>query len=875
MKKAMDRGLGKALSMALLFITVVSLVMTSYMNSNKIKVSAHNSYFVTVVFDDSTNRLVSLVVSEDNDVNAKKHLEADIGDFSSKTEGIDWSIPMIPTSDEEKKKSEDIYKPYIETSDGTKGLVFTFPGVHGGGWFGAGTEKVDANGEDEQLAYAYAETVIGGLNQAIDFIESDSGTTKTGEDMRAFMVDLANTVDGSGSSFSFNGVSYSIVRGETPKMKAKLLNTSDYVKIISGQTNNYVIVPYKMNKGYQGDNPFRETSVSYKDVLKEKKDPEEIGWKYAVLQANYNKDVKSVTFSSVNKITKPNQLEVIFSGMISSVLGAVRQILGLYPMEELMLNEGARSQSYYYGIMPHSWKGSANLLFSVCLIIAWLILSGAILKILINKSLSTINVTQKISMMEGFKNLIMTAFLLAFFPFLFYLLAKFNYTLVGVFANAGNFTSYFGTTDTMGSGVLGTVLISVAFFIVNVYFNVQYVLRAVTVAILYAISPLAIVSLAFGGKTKMIFSSCMKQLVGNIYTQTFHAMCIAFFTNITSTTSMKTFELLIVFYSFIPLTKFVKQQIFGLDGGIQDEAGGMVDNLKGVATGVVGGFVGGAFADKMQGSYGGGFGGGGGGFSNAKTDTLANAVKNDNGGEKFGAYNTNGALLGANNNTYSGASGVTDGKSRLIASKGPRGSVGGLAKNLAKSAGGVAVGLASSGASLGFSAIGDRRGAQQMASIAGGAMGYAGYQATKTHNDDVAMARAGINDVYENNDSLTFKYDAGEDGTFRDDNINNSPYADNIRDIYNAYAGMGDYEGNVELQELAKEHYAKQGINGVGIAGDGDIAINVDKHKFSQLRGGVNYKSVGNLQRFDYNRASQQLEYQKSQRERFNKETVS
>lgn len=869
MLKSIDSGLKKALSMTLLFITVMSFTLTSFFNTSKITASAHNSYFVAITFDDSANRLVALVLSEDNDIIANNHLEADVGDFSSNTVGKSWSLPSVPTSDED-KKNEDYYKDYVAKGDGDKGLVFTFPGVHGRGCFGACTEKVDANGEDEQLAYAYAETVVAGLNQAITFLEDDSNTKKTGNDMRNAMVELANAVENGSSSITYGGVTYSITTNVAPKMKTELLKDSDYVQITSGTSGKSVIVPYKMNKGYQGSNPFRKTSSSYVSDLAKYNDPTEIGWKYAVLQANYNKDIKGITFSSVNQISKPNQLEIALSGMINSALGTLRQLLGLYPMEELMLNSGARAQSYYYGIMPNSWKASANLLHVVCLLIAWALLMGAVIKILINKSLSTINVTQKISMMEGIKNLISTCFLLAFFPFLFYLMAKLNASLVDVFANAGSFTSYIGQSQTMSTGLLGTSLIAIAFFIVNVYFNFQYVLRAITVAILYGMAPLAIVSLAFGGKAKMIFGNCIKQLVGNIFTQTFHAMCVAFFTNVTSTTSMRTFELLVVFYSFIPLTKFIKQQIFGLDGGIQDEAGGLVDNVRGVATGVVGGFAGGVMANKMQNSGSGGFSGGG-GFSGTRKDSLNKAVNNDSVGgsisEKFGNSNSNSAILGANNNNYHGVSSKTSGNSRSVSSTG-KGQLGSIGGSLVKGAIGAGIGLASSGASLGFSAIGDKRGASQMAGIAGGAMAYAGNSATQPLRDGIAMKRAGVKDVYEDNDSLTFRYNAGQDGKFRDEDVDNTTYADNVKDIYNAYAGKGIYEGNTELQELAKEHYARQGINGVGLSGTGDnadIAINVDKQKFSQLRGGVGYKSVGQLQRFDSTRFKLQQERQQQQ----------
>lgn len=112
----------------------------------------------------------------------------------------------------------------------------------------------------------------------------------------------------------------------------------------------------------------------------------------------------------------------------------------------------------------------------------------------------------------------------------------------------------------------------------------------------------------------------MKELLSNVFVQSIHALMIAFFTSVSAISGLRTFESLVVLYSFIPLTKFVKQNVFQSGEGITGMAGGLTSGLTGAASG----FAAGAAS-----------GGGGGGSSSR--GASGGASNNSGGGGTFGS----------------------------------------------------------------------------------------------------------------------------------------------------------------------------------------------------------------------------------------------
>ena len=443
-------GFKKALALGLIGLTSIATLLSA---KPKIEASAHNAYFVTIAIDEANFRYIPTIVFEENSWVASNHREKDVGNFSSKTvNNKNWTVP---TPDNYSNKSpedlEKVYENIVDKGDGEKGLIFTFPPVHGKGLI---TDKVHANGSDEMLANRYTDYVVTGLNDALNFCVSQSGAKgkSSVSELKIFSAKLANSAHSKSGSVSLNGVNFTISAGNPDKVMDGLTK-NDYVKISS--PNSSIIVPMRVKKGYinSSDKYNVERPGLAKDYIDKvaKEDAEYLDWRYTVLQGNYNADVKSITYSSVTEITKPSALTIAISELFGGLLSGLRNLLGLYPMEDLMLNSGARDAGYYYGIMPNSWMSSANLLHMVSQIVAWTLMGFSFVRMLYKRQLQTMNIGERMSLMDGFKNLIFTSFLLGSFILMFTAMAKANYVLVELFGKSSAFSGYIGTTQTMNA----------------------------------------------------------------------------------------------------------------------------------------------------------------------------------------------------------------------------------------------------------------------------------------------------------------------------------------------------------------------------------------------------------------------------------------
>lgn len=868
------KGLKKALTLGLIGVASMTTLIATKPN---IQASAHNAYFVAIAIDEANFKYVPTVMFEENSWVASNHAEKDVGSFGEKTTSAkDWEVPIPDLKeDTSPEKMEDVYKDRVAKGDGEKALIYTFPPLHGKGII---TDKVHANGIDEMLANRYADYVIGGLNDALNFCISQAGAkgkVSTSE-LKIFSAQLANasykrsgtvtlTVESTKKEFT--------VSAGNPSKLIDGLTKADYIKISYGSSS--ITVPRRVKKGYRNSEERPGLSQDYRDEITDKgdkQDTEYLDWRYTVLQGNYNSDVKSITYSSVNEITKPSAITVAVTTLLGGLLSGLRNLLGLYPMEDLMLNGGSRDANYFYGIMPNSWMSSANLLHIVCQIVAWTFMGFSFVRMLFKRQLQTMNIGERMSLMEGFKNLILTSLLLGSFVIIFTAMAKFNYVLVDLFGKSSAFSGYIGTTQTMNTGALAAVFINFAFFILACYFNVFYVLRGVTIALLYGIAPLCIFSLSLGGKHAQIFNSFMKEMVSNIFIQTFHAICVAFFTSITSTTQMRTFELLVVFMAFIPLTNFVRQNIFGLSSGITDNAQGMVSMGRAMVSGAVGGAVSGAMnrSKKVNGVGGSGGSGGSGGYgssggsiapTNPANSNIQQAMANrqlhadassigENGINNSKLMENIGGANKANASSKLDLNPSNEDKFKNAMNK-ANGSF-----NVLKGSAQIAGGMMLAGTSLGFGAMGDRMGVSDsirsgQALRSAGSMNRSSGKAMKNGGESSMLDNTGIDSVYDCGESMLNTYDSSIDDKgnveFTDTALNNSTYAKNLREMNDVFNSRGDYAPNgakAHIREDAKARYENQGIIGVG-AYDNKFAVNYDK-KMTEKKG-FHLRNIGEI----------------------------
>lgn len=814
MKKIKKRDFFK--SLILIFLSFLSFI--GLFRASSINTYAHNAYFISITIDEGRLEYIPTVIFDENSFFAGNHRENDVGDFTSKTvnnDGTvkDFTVPKITYFGNNAMSEDDIEKKYKEIIDtgNANGLAFSFPGVHSN----SKNEKRHANDKDEEIAYFISERLVASLNDTLAWMMNVSGTKEkmTPEQFKQFSVDLANSVNSvARGTLATNKVTLGSETFTIRKLnnsEKNLIEENDkvtiddyvYISSSSGQSN---IALVKVNKGYQNR---EDISAEYKKALKEKKDPEYLNWQYIVLQGNYQADVKGVTYSNISEITKPGLFEKGIVALIKGATGGLRLLLGLYPLNEVFFNTGSRSFTYYYGVMPKGWMSSASLLNFVCLILAFTVVGFALVKLIAKKQLSTINVSERVSLLEGFKNIFVAVFSLASFYILFHSLIRLNYYLVNIFKASSAFSQYIGDSAYMNATTLGAALISVAFFSITAYYNIAYVLRAFTIAGLYGIAPLAIVSIAFGGKYKTTFTNYMNILIGNIFMQSIQVIAVSLFTSISATNSLKTFELLTILVAFIPFTNMIRQNIFGLSGGITDQASGILSAGKnlvgGVVSGAVGGIVGGKIATK-GGSMGGNSGGS---SSDGSIQSSANTPMNSS---KIGKIKDamNGTPQTKGNDTIESGSRNLGGRKAKIAAE--------TGKTLFN----LGAGLIDMGAIVGSTATGDFSGAMNASKNlrnSSQSMVNHGKNAVRSAFKNPELKEAGVKELYQGKENSTAIMD-DNNGMFNDDELSMTDYNVNFKNMRDAFLGEGDFKSGGS-READRDNliafYKSKGINDI------------------------------------------------------------
>ena len=131
------------------------------------------------------------------------------------------------------------------------------------------------------------------------------------------------------------------------------------------------------------------------------------------------------------------------------MINSFRAFLGLRSTNELVYNQGISGSSmYYYGIMPQVWMENAMKFHMLFQALVWIALAIAMIKLLLEKNLSTINPSMRVSLMEGIKDLILTGFLLVSIFLIINLALTVNKNIVNIFWTTVSDSSNFeGRTD--------------------------------------------------------------------------------------------------------------------------------------------------------------------------------------------------------------------------------------------------------------------------------------------------------------------------------------------------------------------------------------------------------------------------------------------
>jgi hypothetical protein len=267
------------------------------------------------------------------------------------------------------------------------------------------------------------------------------------------------------------------------------------------------------------------------------------------------------------------------SGLLKGIISGLTSILGLYSINELMFNAGTRGATYYYGIMPMSWLNPVNVLNLFATVISLIVIGISIIRLLIRRNMAAITPSVRVELMDGVKDLFVVVIGIALFMPALYILLTFNDTIVSAIRTMAPNGDTFG----MGGNLnLAEIIIQVAFVFVQALLNVNYLIRAVTIALLIGFAPFFISLFAAGDASKKIAGTWAKELISNIFMQTFNAAMLLVFSNIGSYGSLNIIERMALMISFIPLTKFFKNTLMNLGSGSEaaaERTGGAFTNL--------------------------------------------------------------------------------------------------------------------------------------------------------------------------------------------------------------------------------------------------------------------------------------------------------
>lgn len=607
------------------FLSTVIIVSASSM----VKSDAA-SYYIRTVFDEGSFGMISQVISEKtldegeslerkDNINYSAILDYRKVHKGGGNDGVPGSSLIanivqgnkVATQEKEDENSgatsskvKEIYKAFTsgDAENGeNKGLLFTFPGLRE-------TEQLTYVGMSADAARAelVANTLTKGMNDALAFIQTYSEASHAGGDGLRHVVaqlaritsqfpDKASSSFNSGSAAGNKGFSVYHVTGKgmtfdgcgstvgEELIPVNGLRYSDYLVISTKDKATSKIVygyyPWRMQKGYYDTNknlkgPLEETVGPEYAAESRKKENAYITWGQLAMQAGVNADIRGT--QSVD--TARDTMTLIGQGLGADLTGtitSVRSLLNLAPVQELILNMGSRSVTHYYGVMTQDMYNTAKSVYMLILAVSLLALGALIVKMIHQKMISTTNIIAKTSLMEGLQDIVFVAVMLALFPSIFELLLELNYWIVRTFSFSSSYLQAYGISGAkvLGLESLAGFMVSTMFLSIDAYINTTYLVRAIVVSFLFAIAPIMTISYAWGPMQKKLYFSYIRELVGNIFMQSFHAITMCFFAGY-NTTNMSAMEAIASTYCFIPITQLFRSLVIGSQGGFSEQLGG-------------------------------------------------------------------------------------------------------------------------------------------------------------------------------------------------------------------------------------------------------------------------------------------------------------
>lgn len=303
---------------------------------------------------------------------------------------------------------------------------------------------------------------------------------------------------------------------------------------------------------------------------------EYIHWGTLAVEAFANisaEDDLKVTASNVTEGT-PGIIESAFAGLIGGIADFIANALGLWNFDELIFNSGLRgSRSYVGGVFPSSWQSVIWTFFFISEIVAIIMLLYAIIFNVGRKAMSTVDPVARASAIEQIKYLFIVAFLLAIIPFVIPLLIDVSAQLTGVFHDVlGDKTAQERFKKlASNSGGLGSILTYLVYLGALLYFNVFYVFRSLSIALMIILMPIFIAMMALSEVRRKQTLEFFKEFCANLFIQPLQALMLSFILLVPD--SGRNIDSIVMAYVMIPLTNLLRQMFFGNAGGLADSVG--------------------------------------------------------------------------------------------------------------------------------------------------------------------------------------------------------------------------------------------------------------------------------------------------------------
>lgn len=590
----------KTFSLLLVFLILAPLILST-------PISAHNAYYIATTIDVANKKVVAEVMYDE------------VGDLVNRG----WLDPKNLVSDGElKHKENQLFNRISEHGGIEEGgkksnppLYYTFPP---GMRKKPGSDKIllEPLSADAKRASEAASTLTSSLNKLLyDMLYYNTGrkTFNTVEEFEKYLkeVSFLKQVNRRTVKTDFESGTSSLSVGRLNSGKAG--DARKYVVLDTKEGKKYYL--FEIIKGYKSPK-FEDGSPSYLvDSGNQWEGTDTLNLGDIAYQALLYSNM-GIFSSNLNEVKKPGVIERKVVEFLGSILISIKSTLGLYSIEELVFSEGDRDPnagSWYMGAVRTDWMEKGLGFFMIFTAIAASLSGIIIMRLLYKRVLEANNPMVQFTLKRAMMEFLTAMLFMGLCMPVFNTLLRINYRLSLMFRST--VPQGFSAVGSVGGEyqTIGGLIIGFIWFVIEVILNAQFLIRAIMIAFLISIAPLAIISIAVEDGRRRTFGTWSRELVANIFLQSFQAFVLSFFLNLQNSGRM--IESIIVTITIIPLSQFFKNLLIGDAGGSMKMGSGL--GKLGIGAGVAGaiGLANGAMGgvkeaySRFKGSGGGSIGG--------------------------------------------------------------------------------------------------------------------------------------------------------------------------------------------------------------------------------------------------------------------------